>query len=69
MKPFTKGSWEERCAALYQVIGVLSDEAGLFGTKDVDRAMDVACGRGRVSTLLPWPRDMKILKKKRGKAK
>lgn len=61
MKPETKGSWEKRCAALYQVIGSLASAAGIFETSyDVARALDVACGRGDVNKLLPWPRDMEM---------
>ncbi len=56
--PETVGTWEERCAALYQVIGSLADFAGVFETSDdVASALDVACGRGDVENLLPWPKD------------
>ena len=56
-KPETAGSWEERCAALYQVIGALANAAGVFETSDsVNDALDVACGRGDVENLLPWPK-------------
>lgn len=59
--PQTPGSWEERCAMLYQVIGCLADTAGLFTTSDdVSNALDVACGRGDVENLLPWPSDTKL---------
>ena len=55
--PETAGSWEERCAALYQVIGALSSYAGVFVTEDIEAALDVAAGRGDVEKLLPWPKD------------
>ena len=59
--PQTKGSWEERCAALYQVIGALSSYAGIFSVSDdVAAALDVAAGDGDVEKLLPWPKDMKL---------
>lgn len=64
MKPKTKGSWEQRCAVLYQVIGGLASAAGIFeSSKDVSRALDVACGRGNVDKLLPWPRDTDMYRK------
>lgn len=61
MKPETKGSWEQRCAVLYQVIGGLANRFGVFETSDdVAGALDVACGRGDVEKLLPWPKDMTL---------
>lgn len=62
MKPVTAGSWEKRCAALYQVIGCLAHCTDLFDSVDVQRALDVACGRGDVDSLLPWPRDPQLFK-------
>lgn len=57
--PETPGSWEQRCAHLYQVIGCLADMAGVFTTSDdVADALDVAAGRGDVEGLLPWPKDI-----------
>lgn len=57
-EPVTPGSWAERCATLYQVIGLLADYAGVFETSDdVMAALDVASGRGDVEGLLPWPKD------------
>ena len=56
MKPKTKGSWEKRCAVLYQVIGSLSHSAGCFDHPDIIAALEVACGRGNVDKLLPWPK-------------
>ena len=50
-------NWEKRCAALYQVIGYMAHEFGVFDHKDVHRALDVACGRGDVERLLPWPNE------------
>ena len=59
--PQTKGSWEERCAALYQVIGALASYSGIFSVSDdVADALDVAAGDGDVEKLLPWPKDMKL---------
>jgi hypothetical protein len=49
--------WEQRCAALYQVLGSLSHSAGCFDHPDVIAALDVAVGRGDVENLLPWPKD------------
>lgn len=56
----TTGTWQERCAALYQVIGAMATQMGVFETsQDVCNALDVACGRGDMETLLPWPKDAK----------
>ena len=52
------GKWEERCAALYQVIGALAAYTGVFETKDIEDALDVAAGRGDLESLLPWPKDL-----------
>ena len=49
-------SWEKRCAALYQVIGYMAHEFGVFDADDVTKALDVAAGRGDVEKLLPWPK-------------
>ena len=55
----TPGTWEQRCAVLYQVIGALASACGIFETSnDVADALDVACGRGDVDRLLPWPKDV-----------
>lgn len=75
MKPKTNGSWEYRCAALYQVIATMANIFEIFeNSKDVSDALDVACGRGYVNRLLPWPKeDLRKIKKdkkftvKRGK--
>lgn len=57
-------NWEQRCAALYQVIGCLASAAGIFETSDdVADALDVACGRGDVEKLLPWPKDAEMYRK------
>lgn len=49
--------WEQRCAALYQVIGTMADAFGIFETSDdVSAALDVAAGRGDLGKLLPWPK-------------
>src|SRR3990167_8765940 len=48
-------NWEQRCAALYQVIGYMAYEFGVFDSDDVTRALDVAAGRGDLEKLLPWP--------------
>ena len=59
--PQTKGSWEKRCAALYQVIGALASYSGIFSVSDdVADALDVAAGDGDVEKLLPWPKEMKL---------
>lgn len=59
--PDTDGTWEQRCAALYQVIGALSHLTGVFEhSDDVADALDVAAGRGDVEKLLPWPKDAKL---------
>jgi hypothetical protein len=49
---------EQVCAELYQVIGSLSDHAGLFDHQDVIRALDQA-SQARIvhDDLLPWPRE------------
>ena len=61
--PETPGSWEQRCAALYQVLGCLANAAGIFETSDdVANALDVACGRGDVENLLPWPKDVEMMR-------
>ena len=49
-------NWEQRCAALYQVIGYLAHEFDVFDSDDVSAALDVAAGRGDVEKLLPWPK-------------
>jgi len=55
--PETIGTWQERCAALYLVIGCMADMFGIFETSDdVSDALDVAAGRGDVEKLLPWPK-------------
>lgn len=59
--PETPGTWEQRCSALYQVIGCIAHAAGLFDTQDACDALDVAAGRGDVEGLLPWPKDAKLL--------
>jgi hypothetical protein len=62
--PETPGTWEERCAALYQVIGCLAHTAGIFAASDdVGDALDVAAGRGNVFDLLPWPKDNELFRK------
>ena len=62
--PDTAGSWEARCAALYQVIGALSSMAGIFTiSDDVGDALDVAAGRGDVEKLLPWPKDVALFRR------
>lgn len=44
------------CAELYQVIGCLADELGVFAHPDVQRALDNASGHKLVHRdLLPWP--------------
>jgi hypothetical protein len=50
--PETRGTWAERCFALYQVVGVLANQLGIFETsQDVCDALDVAAGRDeRLST-------------------
>jgi hypothetical protein len=48
-------NWEQRCAALYQVIGYMAHEFDVFDHDDVIKALDVAVGRGDVEKLLPWP--------------
>jgi hypothetical protein len=55
--------WEQRCAALYQVIGCMADTFGIFETSDdVSDALDVAAGRGDIGKLLPWPKaDLRTL--------
>ena len=53
-----KNDWEKRCAVLYQVIGALSGYSGTFGEKDIDDALDVACGEGDPDALLPWPKNL-----------
>lgn len=61
--PETAGTWEERCAALYQVIGALSSYAGIFSVSDdVAEALDVACGQGDVEKLLPWPKNAELFR-------
>ena len=58
-EPETPGTWEQRCAVLYQVLGALASGAGIFETSnDVSDALDVASGRGDVEGLLPWPKDI-----------
>lgn len=49
--------WEQRCAALYQVVGCMANMFGVFETSDdVSDALDVAAGRGDLGKLLPWPK-------------
>lgn len=51
-----KAELERVCAELYQVIGSLSDYAGVFDHPDVARALDNASdGRLVHKDLLPWP--------------
>jgi len=48
--------WEQRCAELYQVLGALAGEVGLFSHPEVQRALDYGSGRKIKGDLLPWPR-------------
>lgn len=54
--PETAGTWSDRCAALYQVIGAMAERAGV----DATDALDVASGRGDVARLLPFPKKAPI---------
>lgn len=54
------------CGEIYQVLGSLSYYAGVFHTRDIEKALDnLSHGSGNGGTyhhkLLPWPRDPRIL--------
>lgn len=62
--PETPGTWEERCTALYQVIGCLAGMVGIFVVSDdIGDALDVAAGRGNVFDLLPWPKNIGLFRR------